>query len=351
MPVLSVVIPIYNAEKYLKKCLSSVVGQTFTDFELILVNDGSTDSSSKICHSYADKDKRITVIDKENEGTVRTRAVGINAAKSEYVMFVDSDDWIPDNAIELLYNKALETDSDICIGKMMRVFSSRALYKIDINANLNTYLSKASTYSDEAVNNVITRSFLFCGCFPCGPCARIYRRSLFENSYDYIGNIKYIGDDQYWNIGLFMNAKKVSIIDATVYFYRQIVGGTSKYMPQYFNDVVAGYENKLKAAKVLYVNPSDAYSGIAYAQLDLLESCINNLFLSDIGEVEIKARIKQYLSSPTISEAMRYVKSENATEFMTAAIDNKLDLIYSRAVENAKKQKQRRMLMNLLRIF
>lgn len=122
-------------------------------------------------------------------------------------------------------------------------------------------------------------------------------------------------------------------------------------MPQYFNDVVAGYENKLKAAKVLYVNPSDAYSGIAYAQLDLLESCINNLFLSDIGEVEIKARIKQYLSSPTISEAMRYVKSENATEFMTAAIDNKLDLIYSRAVENAKKQKQRRMLMNLLRIF
>ena len=99
----SIVIPVYNVEKYLEQCLNSVLNQTFTDYELICVNDGSTDNSLEILRNFAEKDARIQVISQENGGLSDARNAGIQAAKGDYIFLLDSDDWITENALEVLY--------------------------------------------------------------------------------------------------------------------------------------------------------------------------------------------------------------------------------------------------------
>lgn len=103
MPLVSVIIPIYNTEKFLPLCINSVLNQTLTDIEVLLVNDGSTDGSGKICDEYACKDQRIQVIHTLNQGVSHARNQGLETAKGEYIAFMDSDDWIETDMIATLY--------------------------------------------------------------------------------------------------------------------------------------------------------------------------------------------------------------------------------------------------------
>lgn len=103
MAVISVIVPVYNAEKYLHRCIDSILNQTFTDFELLLINDGSKDQSSIICDKYARKDSRIRVFHKENGGVSSARNLGLDNAKGKWVVFVDSDDWVDEHYLEVLY--------------------------------------------------------------------------------------------------------------------------------------------------------------------------------------------------------------------------------------------------------
>ena len=102
-PLISIIIPVYNAEKYLKKCLDSVINQTYKNLEIILVDDGSTDKSPEICDKYAEKDSRIIVLHKENGGVSSSRNAGLDIFKGEYLSFVDSDDYVEPDYIEYLY--------------------------------------------------------------------------------------------------------------------------------------------------------------------------------------------------------------------------------------------------------
>lgn len=113
MVQLSIIMPIYNTGKYLHKCIKSILSQTLTNFELILVNDGSVDESGQICDEYASQDARIKVIHKKNEGVSIARNTGIEAAQGEYIGFVDSDDWIEPDMYEKLYNLATSKECDI----------------------------------------------------------------------------------------------------------------------------------------------------------------------------------------------------------------------------------------------
>ena len=108
---ISVIVPIYNAKKTLRRCIKSILSQTYTDFELILINDGSTDSSVNICNEYK-YDKRVTLINKKNEGSVKARIDGINLARGEYITFIDADDWIDKNMVAEMYNQ-IDEDVDL----------------------------------------------------------------------------------------------------------------------------------------------------------------------------------------------------------------------------------------------
>ena len=113
MTAVSIIVPVYNVEKYLNKCVDSILGQTFEDFELILVNDGSVDRSPSICRDYADKDGRVRYISQENMGPGRARNVGIEAAGGAYILFVDSDDYIAENMLEILYGNITTSGADM----------------------------------------------------------------------------------------------------------------------------------------------------------------------------------------------------------------------------------------------
>ena len=115
MPKISIIVPIYNVEKYLTNCIDSILNQTFKDFELILVNDGSTDNSLEICKHYKDIDDRICIIDKKNGGLSSARNAGLAFASGEYVGFCDPDDKINERMYELLYQSILENNSDCCV--------------------------------------------------------------------------------------------------------------------------------------------------------------------------------------------------------------------------------------------
>lgn len=132
VPKISIIIPIYNAEANLHRCIDSVLKQDFEDFELILMDDGSKDSSGSICDEYAEKDSRVRVIHKENSGVSDTRNQAISLAKGEYLQFLDSDDWITPDATGLLVRTATEHDCDMVISDFYRVVGERLSHKGDI---------------------------------------------------------------------------------------------------------------------------------------------------------------------------------------------------------------------------
>ncbi len=122
MPEISVVVPVYNCEKYLRKCINSILSQTFSDLELILVNDGSTDKSPEICDEFKLNDKRVKVIHQENKGVSGARNAGLDIAKGNYVGFVDSDDYLSDDMYEFLYNNLKKAKADVSICGIINCF-------------------------------------------------------------------------------------------------------------------------------------------------------------------------------------------------------------------------------------
>lgn len=114
-PKISVIIPVYNAEKYIRKCLDSIINQTFTDFEVLIIDDGSLDKSGIICDEYSNHDRRIHVFHQKNKGVSIARQLGMDKAQTQYIIHADPDDFVEPQWLELLYNKAIETNADITI--------------------------------------------------------------------------------------------------------------------------------------------------------------------------------------------------------------------------------------------
>lgn len=131
-PAVSIIVPVYNAEEYLKRCVDSILGQEYKDFELLLVDDGSTDSSGEICDTYAAEDKRVYVIHKANSGVSDTRNMAISHARGTYLQFVDSDDWLTPDATKLMVRSAEDHHCDLVISDFYRVSGERVSHKGDI---------------------------------------------------------------------------------------------------------------------------------------------------------------------------------------------------------------------------
>ena len=170
-PYLSIIVPVYNVEKYLNRCLDSILNQEYKDFELILVDDGSSDDSGKICDTYSLKDKRVKVIHKENGGLSSARNAGLNKASGSYVGFVDSDDWITEDMYSFLINNALKYDSDI-------VASAYRLTKGDSSTKIRkefviclTGKEKLKFYFEHGMKSRVADYSV---------CNKIYRKYLFE---------------------------------------------------------------------------------------------------------------------------------------------------------------------------
>ncbi len=168
--LISVIIPIYNVEKYLEKCIKSVINQTYTNIEIILVNDGSTDSCREICEKYEKLDSRIRVINKENGGLSDARNVGINFSTGDYLAFIDSDDYVSDDYVEYLYNIICEKNVDISVCGFLEVTEDGKLVNNSEENNIKVF-----TDSDAIETMLYQREF------DHSAWGKLYKRNLFDN--------------------------------------------------------------------------------------------------------------------------------------------------------------------------
>ena len=131
-PIVSIIVPVYNAEKTIQRCVESILGQDFQDFELLLIDDGSQDTSGELCDAFARQDARVRVFHKENGGVSAARNLGLSQAQGVYLQFLDSDDWITADATTMLVRTAREYRCDLVISDFYRVVGDRVSHKGDI---------------------------------------------------------------------------------------------------------------------------------------------------------------------------------------------------------------------------
>ena len=204
-PVISVIIPVYNTEKYLRCCIDSVLAQTYKDFELLLIDDGSTDSSGAICDEYAEKDTRVRVFHKENGGVSSARNLGLDNARGNWIMFVDGDDWIAPNTLIQILCKADETNADVVIVD----FEFACPNKKD--------LYTASTWNDDKTTSLNHYIISVWNCI----WGNIAKRSLYAKNQLFCPQGVTYCEDFHLMVRLCYYAKKVVNIHQPFYYYRQ----------------------------------------------------------------------------------------------------------------------------------
>lgn len=204
---ISVIIPIYNAEKYLIECLNSVINQTYGNLEIILVNDGSSDGSLKICNEYAAYDARIRVISKENGGVSSARNAGLDIATGEWLYFIDSDDWIELNTLEKVLNMAIETNTDICFFDYEKVYKNKRVPISTFRSDKNIFCQMDSYET----LYLYSQSPYIWNC--------IIKRISEINNIQYEKKL-YIGEDDIFKFQIYRYIKSFSYLNETLYHYR-----------------------------------------------------------------------------------------------------------------------------------
>ena len=218
---ITVIVPVYNVENYLNKCLDSLINQTYKNLEIIVINDGSTDNSGKICQEYAQKDNRIIYIEKENGGQSEARNMGLDRMTGSYVTFVDSDDWVELDYVEVLYNKLIEYQADIAVGNYYLYNEQEGIFYFHIFGN--SYYEKVydnvsifeNFYESEHMKNFA----LIC------VGGKLYKSDLFRELRFEVGKL---GEDGYLNQKIYLLAEKTIYLNAGLYAYRQREGSSSR---------------------------------------------------------------------------------------------------------------------------
>lgn len=235
--LISVIIPVYNVEKYLKECINSVLSQTYENYEIILVDDGSTDSSVKICDEYAEGYQHITVIHKENSGPSKTRNVGLEAAKGEYIYFLDSDDYLVAEAFEKLIKTVTAEDADVVF------FDAESFADYEDGFDVKQGYLRKYRYKTDIGYNVLT-ALNANKDFHCSiPLLFMKKKVLAENNLFINENI-YCSEDMLFTYQLFCVAQRVAQCPEVLYHrrYRKSSIVTSKKTGRHYLSCKAVYE-------------------------------------------------------------------------------------------------------------
>lgn len=285
--MISVVIPVYNAAKYLQRCVASVLCQTYTDIECILVNDGSKDKSLQLCQSFAKKDSRIIVVNKENEGVDKTRFEGLKHASGEFVMFLDSDDWLEKNAVENLMKPMSQFEADVVVGQIRNVYHVAFLYLRDWRQkslkNANKLISHEEMMEDYYL------SFFGINILPVSMCATLYRRSVINQAQLQPSGLGF-GEDLAFNMKLMPYVQKYYMIDKIIYNYRKERWGASpKYLDNWLKNARLLFDSKMQQIKELHYDKAIKWQLIEY--VNYMKTYVRNSLLYDAKHIEKRKNI------------------------------------------------------------
>ena len=281
MPKVSVIVPVYNIEKYIGRCIESIQKQTLTDWELILVDDCSPDNSIEIIQEYAKKDSRIIVKRHDvNHGPMIARRWGDKIASGEFVTYCDGDDMLPDNALELLYNTAIKTDADIVSGNMTYVSTngSTKILRSCLKYGNDRVSAFKSLLRGELLNNL---------------CGKLFKASLLKDyeykSYEHFTN----GEDGYVFYLVVSHITKIVQIEAPVYYYMQNMQSSSQ---------VRLGENAIN--NICFVNKTKYNIISKYPELniDLDKNITNSLFYLYAQGYDKDANLEHYVKKYGLSD-------------------------------------------------
>ena len=216
--LLSVIVPVYNVEKYLRQCLDSLLAQSATDFEVIMVDDGSSDKSGDICEEYASSYSNFRVIHKKNEGLGMARNTGLEHVNADYVMFLDSDDYLDSDCIETLYQFLQDNDVDLCKGGFKRVNDDG---KIVDRISYDNQTFPESLAKSQFLPRLIGSSPTSHDSFEMSVCGSIYSMlPIRENDLRFPSEKEYISEDLVFNIDYMQHAKGACVVNSLGYNYR-----------------------------------------------------------------------------------------------------------------------------------
>lgn len=253
--MVSVVVPIYNTEKYIRQCIETIISQTYSDLQIILVDGNSPDNSKKICEEYAAKDSRITILCHANEGLSSDRNVGIDIAKGEYITFIDGDDFIAFDMIENMLKAAQSENADMVACQVIRC---------EEYDTPKTIKFENSVYSSESyIDNDKMRIFMQGEKIGTTAWAKLYKTSMFRE-------IKYpVGknhEDVFTTYKLIHIADKLCIISSVGYVYRKNMSGLSKGFSMSRLDSIRGNLERMQFIEENYPDLAEnAYTGVIYS--------------------------------------------------------------------------------------
>ena len=254
--LISIIVPVYNVEKYLRKCIESIINQTYKNLEIILIDDGSTDESGKICDEFKKKDKRIIVEHILNNGVSNARNTGLYLAKGNWVVFVDSDDWLENQFCEKLYKNAISDNNiDIICSGYKRVYPDKEEI---INCDNKKIIYDANQFLIKLLN--VQNGYGFCH-------MKLIKRNCIKNI-TFNKDIK-VGEDALFNIQLAKNIKNVMILGEPLYNYRFNENSVvRKYDDNYANNYLYAMEQTKKYLQHEYRNDQliakNFYNYLAY---------------------------------------------------------------------------------------
>lgn len=307
--LITIVVPVYNVEKYIKRCIDSIVKQTYQNIEIILVNDGSPDNCGVICNKYAEHDSRIHVIHKTNGGLSSARNAGLEMSHGEYIVFIDSDDWIEENYIEKLYKDIIQYKSDIaCPGFCLSYDNGRRIYDCRIK-NVTSYTS------EEALEIFLFNGYLT----PC-VASKMWKKELWSNIRCPMG---VLFEDQYTTYKLLMRANKVVFDPSVNYFYFKREGsiGHSSFSNRTY-DLLYGIEEEYNEITKRYPNIKDSMD-VARAVWEIV--FVNMMISSDYSDHSttkiIQNRVRGVLKKVITTKFLPIIRKIEMTIF---CIDYKL---------------------------
>lgn len=297
--LVSVIIPVYNTEKYIEKCLKSVVDQTYKNLQIILVDDGATDSSPRLCDEWAAKDDRIEVIHKQNEGLGYTRNVGLEAAKGKYISFLDSDDTIELNTIEVCVDTLESKQADAC-------FYPRKTFDKEGNYTICKNIPAKLEFDNEEVRNEFSK--IYWGPHPLegadpflhsSVCRGMFlRKTIEDNALRFKSERIYLCEDVVFGLEFCKFAQKVIIIPQ--YFYNYTYNETSltkSYRPQRLEQAKNLYrvmEQQLEE----YMGVSDALCRCQHRYIGMVQQCVE----MEVKTIKMRGLYQTYLNIKKICE-------------------------------------------------
>lgn len=294
--LVSIIVPIYNSENYLKKCIGSITNQTLSNIEIILINDGSTDRSKEIINEFAKKDNRIVAIHKENSGPAATRNLGIKIANGDYFGFVDADDTICNTMYEKLVNRALESNAQVAMCNYKDITVSNNKY-YEVKHNLDTKGLKDKTYIRENIIRKITGDINY-GFFTL--CNKIYLKSWINDIGLSIDESRDHGEDWWFNINMFIKLERFICIEECLYNYIHINQASlmSKYREEQFDLCLDG------RLKILSIIPDELIDYKSLNRTFIYE--FSSYIIRTLENIKDKSKCNTMISNVIRNEEVRY---------------------------------------------